>query len=87
MGHSLGGRVIFSYLQQQLALAKLKVKGVIIIDILPGPVKSTYAFELLKKLQLIDMQNRTYNQIEADIAVAAESLPIAQLLMTNLIAD
>lgn len=63
MGHSLGGRVIFKYLSMYQEEALKKVKGVVAIDILPTAVKSTYVYELLKKLLKINLKNVTYNQL------------------------
>ena len=40
MGHSFGGRNIFGYFENYLAHAQSHVKGAVIVDILPTPLKS-----------------------------------------------
>ncbi|CAK55707.1 unnamed protein product (macronuclear) [Paramecium tetraurelia] len=84
LGHSLGGRVIFKYLQQYEKEVQEKVKGVIIVDILPKAVQSTYVHELLKKLIQINLNQITYNQLMEKVFEASQNKSIAQLLMTNL---
>ena len=44
IGHSLGGRIIFGYMEYFNAIALNKLKGIVIIDILPTMVKSTYIY-------------------------------------------
>ncbi|CAD8051922.1 unnamed protein product [Paramecium sonneborni] len=84
LGHSLGGRVIFKYLQQYEQEVQQKVKGVIIVDILPKAVKSTYVYELLKKLVKINLNQITYNELTEKVFEASQNKAITQLLMTNI---
>ncbi|CAD8043763.1 unnamed protein product [Paramecium primaurelia] len=83
LGHSLGGRVIFKYLQQYEKEVQQKVKGVIIVDILPKAVQSTFVYELLKKLIKINLNQITYNELQEKVFEASQNKAIAQLLMTN----
>lgn len=84
LGHSLGGRVIFKYLEENGEKANNLLKGVVIVDILPTKVESTYVLDLLNTLKKIPMENRTFNELEEDFSVAAQNKSIAQLIMTNI---
>jgi len=77
LGHSLGGRVIFKYLEENAEKVNSLLKGVVIVDILPTKVESTFVLELLNKLRKIPLENRTYNELEEEFSAAAQNKAIA----------
>ncbi|CAD8120829.1 unnamed protein product [Paramecium sonneborni] len=78
MGHSMGGRIIFSYLENFPNDWPL---GNVIVDV--GPGKSD-GKNYIKKLQEIDLKNKNLKDIEQNIYEVVKNKVMTQLIITNL---
>ncbi|CAK87697.1 unnamed protein product (macronuclear) [Paramecium tetraurelia] len=78
LGHSMGGRIIFSYLQNYTTDLPI---GNIIVDVGPGEGEGK---NYVKQLQDIDLKNKTLKEIENNIFQVVQSKEKTNLIMTNL---
>ncbi|CAD8191988.1 unnamed protein product [Paramecium octaurelia] len=78
LGHSMGGRIIFSYLQNYTTDLPI---GNIIVDVGPGEGEGK---NYVKQLQDIDLKNKTLKEIENSIFQVVQSKEKTNLIMTNL---
>lgn len=78
MGHSMGGRIIFQYLQ---SYPTDPIKGNIIVDISPCEGEGNNFVEAIRN---IDLKNKTLGEIENAILEVCKRKDQANLIMTNL---
>jgi abhydrolase domain-containing protein 11 len=86
LGHSYGGRNIFGYLQNYPDHAKERVKGVVIVDIVPTALNSLVP-DLLEKLIKVNLNDRSYNDIKQELMTVAGDPAIGALVMSNIYSE
>ncbi|CAD8198959.1 unnamed protein product [Paramecium pentaurelia] len=79
LGHSMGGRIIFSYLEN---FPNDRPIGNVIVDVGPGERQGK---NYVKKLQEIDLKNKSLKDIETNILELVKSKEMTKLIMTNLV--
>ncbi|CAD8187057.1 unnamed protein product [Paramecium octaurelia] len=80
LGHSMGGRIIFSYLE---SFPNDRPLGNVIVDVGPGEGEGK---NYVKKLQEIDLKNKSLKDIQDNILEVLRNKEMTQLIMTNLVA-
>ncbi|EAR83774.1 alpha/beta fold hydrolase (macronuclear) [Tetrahymena thermophila SB210] len=90
LGHSMGGRTIMAALNDYPNFLSDRVKGVIIVDVMPssyafagsGPIDQMYRF--MTEMKSINIHGKTINQVKEDIKSKFEQESLQKTMLNNI---